>query len=194
MKKPTLKAMNNYCKSNKVEDITLLIAEDCELKVTPSLSLEERLLFIDRVSSFCINENGEELPEYFDVIFWTTVFQMMSNMPIPKIKDELGEESIDLVTMSAWIESLPADFMAKLRHANNEYIIDLEWKCNDKIDARAKYATSMAGTLHYSMSNADSLLNKAQIIDEVNKEMLAQTEATRKLTNIIALDRIDQNE
>lgn len=185
MKKPTLKVMNDYCKAHKAEDVILLLADDCELKITPSLSLEERLLFIERVSSFCINENGEELPEYFDLIFWTTVFQMMSNMPLPKIKNE---ESIDLTVTHVWINSLPADFIDKVRHAHNDYIGDLEWECRDKIAARARYATSMVGVMSSLINNAGAFSNAIQQIEEVNNEMISQTTAIRQLANVVPLE------
>ena len=68
MKKPTIKVMNDYCKSCEVKPIVLLLADDCELKVTPYLSLQERLTFIDRVVSFCVTETGEFLPEYFELL------------------------------------------------------------------------------------------------------------------------------
>lgn len=191
MKKPTLKVMNDYCKAHEVEPVTLQLSEDFELKVTPSLSLMERLTFINRVADFCVSDTGEELPEYFDLIFWTTVFQMMSNMPMPKVK---GEESVDLTIMLKWIEALPQSFKDKLWGANNGYMYYLIEDCRGKIDARCKYATSMVGAMGSLIDNAGAFTNAVQQIEEVNDEMLAQTTAIHQLANIVPMERVENNE
>lgn len=196
MKKPTLKVMNDYCKAHEVESVTLQLAEDCELKVTPSLSLMERLIFINRVVDFCVSDTGEELPEYFDLIFWTTVFQMMSNVPMPKVK---GEDSIDLVAMLKWIEALPQSFKDKLWNANNDYMYYLIEDCRSKIEARCKYATSTVGSLGYANAQAENFMQKLQQVETVNSELISQAEAAKTLTdlykdNVIDLPRDENNE
>lgn len=181
MKKPTLKVMNDYCKTHEVEPVTLQLAEDFELKVTPSLSLMERLTFINRVADFCVSDTGEELPEYFDLIFWTTVFQTMSNMPMPKVK---GEESVDLTTMLKWIEVMPRTFFDKLYVANDEYIWCLKEDCLSKVSARAEYLTSFVGAMSSFNNQAGDLLGRIQDIEEANGELIAQADAAKKLANI----------
>lgn len=195
MKKPTLKVMNDYCKAREVESVTLQLAEDCELKVTPSLSLMERLIFINRVVDFCVSDAGEELPEYFDLIFWTTVFRMMSNMPMPKVK---GEDSIDLVAMLKWIEALPQSFKDKLWNANNDYMYYLIEDCRSKIEARCKYATSTVGSLGYANAQAENFMQKLQQVETVNGELISQAAAAKTLTdlykdNVIDLPRDENN-
>lgn len=188
MKKPTLKVMNDYCKAREVESVTLQLAEDCELKVTPSLSLMERLTFINRVADFCVSDTGEELPEYFDLIFCTTVFQMMSNMPMPKVK---GEESIDLVTMLKWIEALPKSFKDKLWDANNGYMYYLIEDCRSKINARCKYATSVVGSLNYANTQAEDFMDKMQQMEDINAEFIAQADAAKKLADVYKDNVVD---
>lgn len=181
MKKPTLKVMNDYCKTHEVEPVVLLLADDCELRVTPSLSLMERLTFVNRVTDFCVSEIGEKHPEYFELIFWTTVFQMMSNLPIPKTK---GEESVDLTTMLKWIEVMPRTFFDKLYVANNEYVWCLKEDCLSKVSARAEYLTSFVGAMSSFNNQAGDLLGRIQDIEEVNGELIAQADAAKKIVNI----------
>lgn len=188
MKKPTLKIMNDYCKAHEVESVTLQLAEDCELKVTPSLSLAERLTFINRVVDFCVSDTGEELPEYFDLIFWTTVFQMMSNMPMPKVK---GEESVDLTTMMKWIDTLPREFYDKLLYANNDYLCNVRVDCLNKIDARCKYATSVVGSLNYANAQAENFMDKMQQMEDINAEFIAQADAAKKLADVYKDNVVD---
>lgn len=198
MKKPTLKVMNDYCKAHEVEDVTLQLAEDCELKVTPSLSLQERLVFINRVTDFCTTEYGEELPEYFDLIFWTTVFQMMSNMPMPKAKKkETDEESLDLQVMYKWICSLPHEFICELDNANGQYIERLSWACHDKINSRCEYLRSVSGTVNTMQDTISEFVTKLQQVEDVNGEMLRQTEAAHQLAavyrdNVVELPKDDE--
>lgn len=188
MKKPTLKVMNDYCKAHEVESVTLQLAEDCELKVTPSLSLVERLTFINRVIDFCVSDTGEELPEYFDLIFWTTVFQMMSNMPMPKVK---GEESVDLTVMQKWIDAMPKEFYDKLLYANNDYLCNVRVDCLNKIDARCKYATSLVGSLHYANDQAEGFMDKMQQMEDINAEFIAQADAAKKLADVYKDNVVD---
>lgn len=197
MKKPTLKVMNDFCKAQVVEPVTLQLAEDCELVVTPSLSLQERLAFIERVASFCVSDTGEELPEYFDLIFWTTVFQMMSNMPMPKIKDkETNEESLDLQAMYKWICSLPHEFICELDNANGQYIEQLSWVCHDKINSRCEYLRSVVGSMNSLQNSVADFIEQVQTVEHVNGEILSQTEAAHQLAtiygdNIVELKRDD---
>lgn len=188
MKKPTLKVMNDYCKAHEVESVTLQLAEDCELKVTPSLSLAERLTFINRVIDFCVSDTGEELPEYFDLIFWTTVFQMMSNMPMPKVK---GEESVDLTVMQKWIDAMSKEFYDKLLYANNDYLCNVRVDCLNKIDARCKYATSMVGSLNYANTQAENFMDKMQQMEDINAEFIAQADAAKKLADVYKDNVVD---
>lgn len=188
MKKPTLKVMNDYCKAHEVESVTLQLAEDCELKVTPSLSLAERLTFINRVADFCVSDTGEELPEYFDLIFWTTVFQMMSNMSMPKVK---GEESVDLTVMQKWIDAMPKEFYDKLLYANNDYLCNVRVDCLNKIDARCKYATSLVGSLHYANDQAEGFMDKMQQMEDINAEFIAQADAAKKLADVYKDNVVD---
>lgn len=188
MKKPTLKIMNDYCKAHEVESVTLQLAEDCELKVTPSLSLAERLTFINRVVDFCVSDTGEELPEYFDLIFWTTVFQMMSNMSLPKVK---GEESVDLTVMQKWIDAMPREFHDKLLYANNDYLCSVRVDCLNKIDARCKYATSLVGSLHYANDQAEGFMDKMQQMEDINAEFIAQADAAKKLADVYKDNVVD---
>lgn len=188
MKKPTLKVMNDYCKAHEVESVTLQLAEECELKVTPSLSLAERLTFINRVADFCVSDTGEELPEYFDLIFWTTVFQMMSNMPMPKVK---GEESVDLTVMQKWIDAMPREFYDKLLYANNDYLCNVRVDCLSKIDARCKYATSMVGSLNYANTQAENFMDKMQQMEDINAEFIAQADAAKKLADVFKDNVVD---
>lgn len=188
MKKPTLKVMNDYCKAHEVESVTLQLAEDCELKVTPSLSLAERLTFINRVADFCVSDTGEELPEYFDLIFWTTVFQMMSNMSMPKVK---GEESVDLTVMQKWIDAMPREFYDKLLYANNDYLCNVRVDCLNKIDARCKYATSVVGSLNYANTQAEDFMDKMQQMEDINAEFIAQADAAKKLADVYKDNVVD---
>lgn len=188
MKKPTLKIMNDYCKAHEVESVTLQLAEDCELKVTPSLSLAERLTFINHVVDFCVSDTGEELPEYFDLIFWTTVFQMMSNMTMPKVK---GEESVDLTVMQKWIDAMPREFRDKLLCANSDYLCSVRAICLGKIDARCKYATSLVGSLHYANDQAEGFMDKMQQMEDINAEFIAQADAAKKLTDMYKDNVVD---
>lgn len=188
MKKPTLKVMNDYCKAHEVESVTLQLAEDCELKVTPSLSLAERLTFINRVADFCVSDTGEELPEYFDLIFWTTVFQMMSNMSMPKVK---GEESVDLTVMQKWIDAMSREFYDKLLYANNDYLCNVRVDCLNKIDARCKYATSLVGSLHYANDQAEGFMDKMQQMEDINAEFIAQADAAKKLADVYKDNVVD---
>ena len=188
MKKPTLKVMNDYCKAHEVESVTLQLAEDCELKVTPSLSLAERLTFINRVADFCVSDTGEELPEYFDLIFWTTVFQMMSNMSMPKVK---GEESVDLTVMQKWIDAMPKEFYDKLLYANNDYLCNVRVDCLNKIDACCKYATSLVGSLHYANDQAEGFMDKMQQMEDISAEFIAQADAAKKLADVYKDNVVD---
>ena len=188
MKKPTLKVMNDYCKAHEVESVTLQLAEECELNVTPSLSLAERLTFINRVADFCVSDTGEELPEYFDLIFWTTVFQMMSNMSMPKVK---GEESVDLTVMQKWIDAMPREFYDKLLYANNDYLCNVRVDCLNKIDARCKYATSMVGSLNYANTQAENFMDKMQQMEDINAEFIAQADAAKKLADVYKDNVVD---
>ena len=188
MKKPTLKVMNDYCKAHEVESVTLQLAEDCELKVTPSLSLAERLTFINRVADFCVSDTGEELPEYFDLIFWTTVFQMMSNMSMPKVK---GEESVDLTVMQKWIDAMPREFYDKLLYANNDYLCNVRVDCLNKIDACCKYATSLVGSLNYANTQAEDFMDKMQQMEDINAEFIAQADAAKKLADVYKDNVVD---
>lgn len=193
MKKLTLKVMNDYCKAHEVEDVTLQLAEECELKVTPSLSLQERLIFIDRVVSFCVTETGEYLPEYFDLIFWTTVFQMMSNMPMPKTKDKnTGEESVDLSVMAKWIDVLNLPCMC----LKNNMINDLLADCCRKINARCEYLRSLTGSMGMLQAQVSDFVDKMQNVEVSNGEILKQVDAARQLSavygdNIVELNRDD---
>lgn len=188
MKKPTLKVMNDYCKAHEVESVTLQLAEECELKVTPSLSLAERLTFINRVADFCVSDTGEELPEYFDLIFWTTVFQMMSNMSMPKVK---GEESVDLTVMQKWIDAMPREFYDKLLYANNDYLCNVRVDCLNKIDACCKYATSLVGSLNYANTQAEDFMDKMQQMEDINAEFIAQADAAKKLADVYKDNVVD---
>lgn len=185
MKKPTLKVMNDYCKAHEVEDVTLQLAEDCELKVTPSLSLQERLVFINRVANFCVSETGEELPEYFELIFWTTVFQMMSNMPMPKVKNE---EAIDLTVMQKWIDALPVDFKNKLWVANNDYLLNLRVECEDKISAHCKYVTSFVGMAGSFTDNFKDFVTQYQQVEAANDEAIRQIKAVKQIQAVYGND------
>lgn len=193
MKKPTIKVMNDYCKSCEVESITLRLTEDCELKVTPSLSLQERLTFINRVVSFCVTETGEYLPEYFDLIFWTTVFQMMSNMPMPKVKNkETGEETVDLSVMANWIDVLNLPCVC----LNNNLIDDLLADCCRKINARCEYLRSLTGSMGMLQAQVSDFVDKVQNVEVSNGEILKQVDAARQLSavygdNIIELPKDD---
>lgn len=193
MKKPTIKVMNDYCKSCEVNPIVLLLADDCELKVTPSLSLQERLTFIDRVTSFCVTETGEYLPEYFDLIFWTTAFQMMSNMSMPKIKDKnTGEESVDLSVMTKWIDSVHPEKM----YSECIMLVKLQNECKSKIHARCEYLRSLTGSMGMLQAQVSDFVDKVQNVEVSNGEILKQVDAARQLSavygdNIVELNRDD---
>lgn len=197
MKSPTIKVMNDFYKAHQHEAITLMLAEDCELKVTPYLPLYERLAFIQQVVDHCFNPQGELCPEYFDLLFWTTVFQTMSNMPMPKTTGAENEKNVDLKVMHKWIQCLPAEFMNKLD--NNNFITKLYFDCQNKIKARESYLQSFAGQIMYMNDNAQDLLERIQDAQNANDNVLAQIETAKTLHdvydggNVITLQRDDDH-
>jgi hypothetical protein len=105
------------------------------------MTLAEESVFIDRVCSNSFDVNGNYLPEYKNILFSVTVMQMLSNITIPKEKDDKGIEIIDMEEYKKWdsyfhfvetIYSTSTNYKDQCKFAG--YIKHLEGMVNDKIN------------------------------------------------------------
>lgn len=128
MKKLTLKATKDIMQRCAITDITHSFGEN-ELVLHPYLTPNEEFVFVRRVVDNAFLEN-EFRPELFELTYRATLLQMMSNIPVPKMKGD--DENIDIDAMHQWIHSLPVSFWADVDA--HHYVSHLRSVCLKKLD------------------------------------------------------------
>lgn len=101
MKKLTAKSINSFIKKIPDETIEIPVSvgdKEIVFEFKSFLSIEEQTAFINRVVNSVVKDN-DIMPEYLDVIFFTTLLQMISNVEIPRSEDDY----VDLETINIWM-------------------------------------------------------------------------------------------
>lgn len=116
-----------------------------EVEFKRCLTLAEESVFIKRICDNSFDTNNNFLPEYKDILFSVTVMQMLSNITIPKSKNNNGIEMIDFEEYKKWDSyfhfidtiykvGLPSSNSPEDINNFSEYVEHLEDMVNDKIN------------------------------------------------------------
>jgi len=73
-----------------------------DVEFQPCLTLAEESIFIKRICDNSFDADNNYLPEYKSILFSVTVMQMLSNITIPKKKNNNGIEMIDVEEYKKW--------------------------------------------------------------------------------------------
>jgi hypothetical protein len=155
MLKITKAQLDRICKSiNEFENGNVIIPfeiskdETINIEFKTSLSLVNTSLFIDRVVSSSFTKDNEYLPEYHRLMFFATLIQMLSNIPIPEIKQIVNDKEIKVLDLAKIQDIMnETNLMEKIYGFNSchglenenrlyEFIRNLEIMVNEKIKIR----------------------------------------------------------
>lgn len=149
MKTITVNQMNAFVKCHesgyryaKIADFT----DEMEIVLDTELSFDDIVTFVDRVAGSVVHGSEYE-PCLFDVMFFATSLQMMSNVNVPTKNSDIDGETIkvlDLKKLQEWLYCLGESFDAAVE--GNPNLNHLQYLVRQKISflqAKMKNETPM---------------------------------------------------
>ena len=168
-----------------------------EVEFKQMLSLAEESVFIDRVCNNSFDTNNNFLPEYKDILFSVTVMQMLSNITIPKSKNDNGVEMIDFAEYKKWdshfhfVETIySASMNDEDQYKFAGYVDHLEDMVNDKIEYIKEQNFNKSKLDELFTAITDAVNKQSSSFDGVDMKDVLNKIANMKLDNKTIIDEI----
>lgn len=202
--KVSIKDIKAIVKANKQDTIKFTfgsVPNAIEIEFKPRLSLAEESVFVNRVCNNSFDINDDYQPEYQNIMFDITMMQMLSNLPIPKEKNDKGVEMIDFEEFKAWDNELhfkntilkaglPSSDSPENINDFSDYIVFLEDMVNDKINYLKEQNLHKSKVDEFFSTLTDVVNKQSANLDGVDINAVLKKIASMKLNDKTIIDEI----